>query len=171
MGGVKGTKYLLKTRNHAPRTTRHAPRTTHHAPRTTHHAPRTTHHAQRKTKNSVPPLFFEKVGDKNRGARFCQVCRDSLESSGSIKYSLPKPDIPTGGRLYHFRQAWQNITTDQWTQSVIRSGFRIQFRVRPKLARVVPQFLRKPPADPEKIRLLQEEIESMLEKRAIEPVS
>ena len=75
------------------------------------------------------------------------------------------------GRLYHFRQAWQNITTDQWTQSVIRSGFRIQFRVRPKLARVVPQFLRKPPADPEKIRLIQEEIESMLEKPAIEPVS
>ena len=43
MGGVKGTKYLLKNRNHAP------------------HA---THHAPRKTKNSVPPLFFEKAGDK-----------------------------------------------------------------------------------------------------------
>ena len=28
VGGVKGTKYPLKTRNHAPRTTRHAPRTT-----------------------------------------------------------------------------------------------------------------------------------------------
>ena len=44
VGGVKGTKYLPKTRNHAPRTTRQAPR---------------------KTKNSVPPLFFEKEGDKN----------------------------------------------------------------------------------------------------------
>ena len=108
---------------------------------------------------------------KNRGACFCQVCLNSLESSGSIKYSLPKPDIPTGDRLYHFCQAWQNITTDQWTLSVIRSGFRIQFRVRPKLARVVPQFLRKPPADPEKIRLLQEEIGSMLEKCAIDSVS
>ena len=50
VGGVKGTKYPLKTRNHAPRATRHAPRATHHAPR--------------KTKNSVPPLFFEKAGDK-----------------------------------------------------------------------------------------------------------
>ena len=50
VGGVKGTKYLLKTWNHAPRTTRHAPRATHHAPR--------------KTENSVPPLFFEKAGDK-----------------------------------------------------------------------------------------------------------
>ena len=45
VGGVKGTKYLLKTRNHAPRPTRHAPR---------------------KTKNSVPPLFFEKAGDNKR---------------------------------------------------------------------------------------------------------
>ena len=84
---------------------------------------------------------------------------------------MPKPDIPLSGRLYHFRQAWQKITTDQWTQSVIRNGYRIQFGVRPKLARVVPQFSRKPPADPEKIQLLQEGIESMLEKHAVEPVS
>ena len=35
VGGVKGTKYLLKTRNHAPRATRHVPRATRHAPRTT----------------------------------------------------------------------------------------------------------------------------------------
>ena len=28
VGGVKGTKYLLKTRNHAPRNTRHVPRPT-----------------------------------------------------------------------------------------------------------------------------------------------
>ena len=38
VGGVKGKKYLLKTRNHAPR----------------------------KTKNSVPPLFFEKAGDNKK---------------------------------------------------------------------------------------------------------
>ena len=36
MGGVKRTRYLLKIRNHAPR----------------------------KAENSVPPLFFEKAGDK-----------------------------------------------------------------------------------------------------------
>ena len=40
MGGVKGTRYLLKIRNHAPR----------------------------KAENSVPPLFFEKAGDnKTKG--------------------------------------------------------------------------------------------------------
>ena len=46
VGGVKETKYPLKTRNHAPRATHHAPH-------------------PRKTKNSVPPLFFEKAGDNN----------------------------------------------------------------------------------------------------------
>ena len=45
MGGVKGTRYLLKIRNHAPRA---------------------THHAPRKAENSVPPLFFEKAGDKKK---------------------------------------------------------------------------------------------------------
>ena len=38
VGGVKGTRYLLKIRNHAPR----------------------------KAENSVPPLFFEKAGDNKR---------------------------------------------------------------------------------------------------------
>ena len=33
MGGVKGTRYLLKIWHHAPRATHHAPRTTGHAPR------------------------------------------------------------------------------------------------------------------------------------------
>ena len=37
VGGVKGTRYLLKIQNHAPR----------------------------KAENSVPPLFFEKAGDNN----------------------------------------------------------------------------------------------------------
>ena len=50
VGGVEGTRYLLKIRNHAPRTT--------------HHALRTTHYALRKAENNVPPLFFEKAGDK-----------------------------------------------------------------------------------------------------------
>ena len=44
VGGVKGTRYLLKIWNQAPCA---------------------THHAPRKAKNSVPPLFFQKAGDKN----------------------------------------------------------------------------------------------------------
>ena len=51
VGGVEGTRYLLKIRNHAPRIT--------------HYALRTTHYALRKAENNVPPLFFEKAGDND----------------------------------------------------------------------------------------------------------
>ena len=47
----------------------------------------------------------------------------------------------------------------------------MQFRVRLRLSRVVPPFLRVTTSDPEKIKLLKEEMESMLYKRAIEPVT
>ena len=57
VGGVKGTKYLLKTRNHAPRTTCHAPRATHHTPRTTRHAPRPT-----ENQKQCPSTFLRKGG-------------------------------------------------------------------------------------------------------------
>ena len=55
VGGVEGTRYLLKIRNHAPRTT--------------HYALRTTHYALRKAENNVPPLFFEKAGDNKMTVR------------------------------------------------------------------------------------------------------
>ena len=84
---------------------------------------------------------------------------------------MPKPDIPTGGRLYHFRKAWEKIATDEWTQSVIRSGYKIQFRVRLRLSRVHPTFLGVTTSDPEKIQFLKEEVESMLDKRAIDPIT
>ena len=84
---------------------------------------------------------------------------------------MPKPDIPTGGRLYHFHKVWEKISTDQWTQSVIRNRYRIQFRVRPRLSRVVPQFLRRTPTDTEKFQLLESEVQSLLDKHAIKPVS
>ena len=73
VGGVKGTKYPLKTRNHAPRTTRHAPRTTHHAPRTTHHAPRTTPHGKPKTVS----LHFssKRRGTKKKSKKEKKCCK------------------------------------------------------------------------------------------------
>ena len=44
VGGVALTRYLLQTRNHAPRI---------------------THHTPRKAEYYVPSLFFEKAGDNN----------------------------------------------------------------------------------------------------------
>ena len=59
MGGVKGTKYPLKTRNHAPRTTPYAPRTTRHAPRTTPHGkPKTVSlHFSSKRRGTIKLVF------------------------------------------------------------------------------------------------------------------
>ena len=65
VGGVKGTRYLLKIRNHAPCATRHAPR---------------------KAENSVPPLFFEKAGDNK--AHFFQ----SVSDFGPRKFRLTDSD-------------------------------------------------------------------------------
>ena len=79
VGGVKGTKYPLKTRNHAPRTTRHAPRTTHHAPR--------------KTKNSVPPLFFEKAGDKKILNIFLEQSKNFVGTQKRVRISQGKRAI------------------------------------------------------------------------------
>ena len=50
VGGVEGTRYLLKIRNHAPRI---------------------THYALRKAENNVPPLFFEKAGDNKSNFLIC----------------------------------------------------------------------------------------------------
>ena len=52
-----------------------------------------------------------------------------------------------------------------------RNGYKIQFRVQPRLSRVVPPFLRATPKDPAQILLLKAEVQSMLDKHAIEPVS
>ena len=82
VGGVKGTKYPLKTRNHAPRTTHHAPRATHHAPRATHHAPRTTPHGKPKTVS----LHFS---SKRRGAIRSDQVKDGQESTFYIYTTTP----------------------------------------------------------------------------------
>ena len=67
VGGVKGTKYLLKTQNHAPRATPHTPR---------------------KTKNSVPPLFFEKAGDnKNKNKWLHCIFSEKLCTSNILIWS------------------------------------------------------------------------------------
>ena len=78
VGGVEGTRYLLKIRNHAPRS---------------------THHALRKAENSVPLLFFEKAGDNYHFASWtfvlqCTCIRNNAKTSfcrnntRSCKHSL-----------------------------------------------------------------------------------
>ena len=67
MGGVKGTKYPLKTRNHAPRTTRHAPRPT-------------------ENQKQCPSTFLRKGG----GQQVCIVSKWSVENARrSCAHKIP----------------------------------------------------------------------------------
>ncbi|MES9880852.1 MAG: reverse transcriptase domain-containing protein [Sedimenticola sp.] len=106
---------------------------------------------------------------KNRGARsISQACDSSRDDSPP---PVPEPNLPIGGRLQAFIKAWEKITTDTWTLSVVRSGFNIQFRVPPKLIRHPPKYLLQKQTDIERRLLLAEEVSAMLAKNAIEPVT
>ena len=69
-----------------------------------------------------------------------------------------------GGRLAHFAEKWEEITDNKWVLSIVQNGFRIP-------------FIRIPPLSSVPIRMsqssspfLREEIENLLNKRAVERV-
>ena len=84
---------------------------------------------------------------------------------------VPRSDLPTGGRISFFLKAWEKITSDVWTLSVLQSGYRIQFRVVPRLLLSPPKWCTRMPKDPVKMEILKGEVESLLQKRAIEEVT
>ena len=79
VGGVKGTKYPLKTRNHAPRATRHAPRTTRHAPRPT------------ENQKQCPSSFLRKGGGQKKITRdqrlLCTIVNETSDIHRFYCYS------------------------------------------------------------------------------------
>ena len=92
VGGVKGTKYPLKTRNHAPRATRHAPRTTPHGkPKTVslHFSSKRRGTIKHQAKN-----IFQNIGIKHGFSciNICQVPREMLktEAAGRSFQHLPR---------------------------------------------------------------------------------
>ena len=84
---------------------------------------------------------------------------------------VPRSDLPTGGRISLFLKAWEKITSDVWTLSVVRSWYRIQFRALPRLLLSPPKWCTRMPKDPVKMEILKGEVESLLQKRAIEEVT
>lgn len=82
-----------------------------------------------------------------------------------VKVIAKYPQIPVGGRLSKFLKEWEKITTDKWVLEVIREGYKLEFLEKPPFLGV------KPTRVPEKNqKLIKAEIDSLLEKNAIEIV-
>ena len=69
-----------------------------------------------------------------------------------------------GGRLAHFAKKWEEITDNKWVLSIVRNGFRIPFIKIPPLSSVPIRMSQS--SSP----FLREEIENLLNKRAVERV-
>ena len=87
----------------------------------------------------------------------------SLKANSSTA-SLAKSGYSSGGRLAHFVEQWEKLTDNKWVLSIVRNGFRIPFRLIPPLSSV-PRRLNQSFSP-----LLREEIETLLQKRAVKRV-
>ena len=106
-----------------------------------------------------------------RGAHFGSQACQGMKPCVSYPEQVPRSDLPTGGRISFFLKAWEKITSDVWTRSVVRSGYRIQLRVLPRLFLSPPRWCTRMPQDPVKLEILRDEVKSLLQKRAIEEVT
>ena len=89
---------------------------------------------------------------------------ESLEVN-DLKVMMKCPNIPVGGRLTHFIKEWEQITQDQWVLSTIKEGYKLEFNQ-------IPPFLgvKITHASAKNLEVLTKEINSLLEKNAIEIV-
>ena len=83
--------------------------------------------------------------------------------------SRNESDRRIGGCLRRKWQAWASLSSDPWVTQVLREGYRIPFVSQPNLSES-PIALISYTTDPVKTQALQEEIDKMLYKGAIEPV-
>jgi hypothetical protein len=75
--------------------------------------------------------------------------------------------LPVGGRLQLFSSFWIKEVNDIWVTDVVTKGHSIEFKTKPSLSQKVRWTIIH---DPQKSQVLAEEIQSLLEKDAIEPV-
>ena len=75
------------------------------------------------------------------------------------------PEIPVVGRLKFFVDQWKLITEDQWVISTIRDGLKLDFLE-------IPPFsaLKKTVVNVQNPYIIQQVVEKLLGKGAIEPV-
>ncbi len=88
---------------------------------------------------------------------------------GDLPASWRPPVVgPVGGRLQDYAGSWALITPDRWVLDTISHGYALEFSSAPPsgmLVRPTPV-----PSDPSKRRYLEEEINSLLAKRAVRVV-
>ena len=75
------------------------------------------------------------------------------------------PQIPVGGRLMFFIKAWEKITDDQWVLSTIQNGLKLEFVQSPPWLGI-----KETRCNAQAMSVLLEEVQSLLQKRAIEIV-
>ena len=76
-----------------------------------------------------------------------------------------RADLPVGGRLAHFVEAWRALTSDRWVLEVVESGYCIEFATFPPPSGTRQTPLVGGPGGP-----LGQEVSALLEKHAIEAV-
>ncbi len=86
----------------------------------------------------------------------------------SLDLAIPFSSLPVGGRLSYFASEWEGISDSSWILDIVRKGYSIPFIEDPPLRISLPE--NENMRDPLKRECLQQEIASLLEKRAIEAV-
>lgn len=82
--------------------------------------------------------------------------------------SCLRPDLPVGGRLPHFLDKWREVTSDRWVLDVVEQGLVIDFvGVPPKFNGIRETSM---PSSPSMHTILMQEVESLLQKGAIQEV-
>lgn len=80
--------------------------------------------------------------------------------------TLPPDYTPVGGRLQQFHPIWQSVTTEKWVIGIIQNGYCLELTSNPPN---IPPRTHK--LSPEHLQLLEQEVQSLLLKGAIEPVT
>ena len=71
--------------------------------------------------------------------------------------------------MNHFSAKWNDLGADSWTLKTVRTGYRIAFHSKPHLSST-PIFFPTYPEGSERFKVLQQAVEDMIEKSAIEEV-
>ena len=76
------------------------------------------------------------------------------------------PELPVGGHLKFFIDQWKKITDNKWVLSTISKGYKLEFQSFPPQTGIIQTR-----ATAHAFKIINSEVEKLLEKAAIEPIS